>query len=117
MVDNSGGSGIIKDEISKVLDIPNVEQIAIPARAIDANKLGFDSTHISESGHNVTRDMAIEWINNSKFSVDVWNNQYTRFFSFDGAVYVNNEKNYIRTAFSKDEYTDNILKALEVIKK
>ena len=46
-----------------------------------------------------------------------WNGKYTNFFSDDGAAYVDNEKNHIRTAFRKEEFDDAVKKAMEVVKR
>ncbi len=104
-----------KAEIQKLLKLPSSKQISIPAKQIDTSSLGIDSEYITESGHTVTKESAIAWIQEAKFSVDVWNGQYTRFIAQDGATYVNNAGNYIRTAYSRAEFTPNLIKALEVL--
>ena len=90
----------------------------IPAKEIDTSKLSFDNKHInSERGHNVTEDMAKEFINNAKVSRTVWNGQFERFYSDDGAAYVDNKDSLIRTAFKKEQFKGDATEIMEVLKK
>ena len=51
------------------------------------------------------------------FSVTIWKGRYERYYSADGAVYVDIWNNTIRTAFLKDEFSDSVQKSMEVIQK
>lgn len=84
-------------------------------KQIDVESIGFDAKHIAESGHPVVRESAVRWIEESLFSVDVWDGRYTRFFSKQGAAYVDNAGNFIRTAYPESEFTENVRKAIEVM--
>lgn len=85
---------------------------------LDFRKLSFDENHINaERAHNVTFEEAKSFIRNAQFSEKVWNGQFERYYSEEGAAYVRMEDMTIRTAFKSEQYTQNILDALEVIKK
>ncbi|MGN0585321.1 MAG: phage minor capsid protein [Ruminococcus sp.] len=84
---------------------------------IKADSLTFDYDHINQRNHNVSRTDAISYIENAKFSVARWNGKYENYYSDSGAAFVETETNHIRTAFNSDEFTDQVQKALEVIKK
>jgi hypothetical protein len=56
-------------------------------------------------------------IKNAKFSISRWNGEYENFYSESGATFGNVKKNHIRTAFSSSEFTAEVMKAMEVIKK
>ncbi|MCD7768554.1 MAG: hypothetical protein LUH36_00320 [Oscillospiraceae bacterium] len=104
-----------KTEIQKLLKLPSSKQISIPAKQIDTSSLDIDLDHIIKSGHTATKESAVAWIEDAKFSIEVWNGQYTRFIAQNGATYVDNTGNYIRTAYSREEFTTNLIKALEVL--
>lgn len=106
-----------EDTIRQYLNLHSSVKISIPAKKINVNELEFDDNHINkERGRDITKDEAINWINNSLFSINVWNNSYERFFSEDGAVYVDLTTDSIKTAYRSSDFTDNILKSLEVLK-
>lgn len=90
----------------------------IPAKEIDISKLSFDDTHInSDRSHHITEETAKGFIQNAKTSRTVWNGQFERFYSYDGAAYVNRESKLIRTAFKKEEFQGDADKIMEVLKK
>lgn len=106
---------IIKKEIQK---LGFKGEIHLTPTKIDISKLTFDDKHINnERNHNVTFDEAKSYIENAKISQTVWKGKYERYFSENGAAYVDNESNQIRTAFSSKQYTDNIIKMMEVLNK
>lgn len=85
---------------------------------IDFAKLSFDENHINnERHHAVTFDEAKDFIRQSLFSETVWNGQYERYYSEAGAAYIRASDKSIRTAFKREEYSENILRALEAVKK
>lgn len=108
-------AGEQKESIRKALKLPSSKQISIPAKQVDVESIGFDAKHIAESGHPVARESAVRWIEESLFSVDVWDGRYTRFFSKQGAAYVDNAGNFIRTAYPESEFTENVRRAIEVM--
>ena len=65
----------------------------------------------------MTFDEAKDFIRQSLFTETVWNGQYKRYYSDAGAAYVRTSDAFIRTAFKREEYSENILKALEEVKK
>lgn len=109
---------IIKEEIRKAGGFSEKAKIHLFPRQMDTDTLGFDEQHINkERKHNVTREEAVLWIQNAKISVTVWGGQYERYYGYDGAVYVNVQGHYIRTAYSKNEFQKEVLKIVEVLKK
>ncbi|MBD5091878.1 MAG: hypothetical protein HDT36_00645 [Clostridiales bacterium] len=81
-------------------------EIHIPPLEIeDVDNLEFDVYHANvESEHNVTREEAISFIKNAKVSATVWNGEYERYYSVDGASYYNVKLGSIRTAFKSIQY-------------
>lgn len=104
-----------KDTIKKLLKLNSEVTVSIPPRKIDVNVLSFNSNHINiERSRKITKEDAVSWINNSLFSVTVWNGKFERYFSFEGAVYVDLNQNEIRTAYGRERYTQNLVDCLEV---
>ena len=83
----------------------------------DLSDFSFDVQHISKRNHNVTKNEAVHFIHNALFSSSVWNGEFVNYFSEEGAAYVDMKNMLIRTAFVKDEFTEPVIKALEVLKK
>lgn len=93
-------------------------KINIVPKQINVDMLGFDDKHINgEREHNVTADEAKEFVRNAKISMTVWNGKFERYYSEDGASYVDVSSHQIRTAFKKDQYDEKTRKLLEVLKK
>lgn len=87
-------------------------------KQINVDMLGFDDKHINgEREHNVTADEAKGFVRNAKISMTVWNGKFERYYSEDGASYVDTTSHQIRTAFKKDQYDEKTRKLLEVLKK
>lgn len=103
--------------IKEMKQLGVVGKIHLKPKDIDTSLLSFDAEHVNSRNHNVTIDDALGYIKNAKFSLSRWNGKYENYFSDDGAAYVNIESNQMRTAFSKNEYTEIINNALEVLKK
>lgn len=92
--------------------------VHIPPQEIFIKELSFDENHINkERGHNVSREMAEIWIQESKTSITVWNGRFERYYGTNGAVYVDWEEMKIRTAFAGTEFDEKTLKLLEVLEK
>lgn len=93
-------------------------KIHIPAKTIDTAKLGFDNEHINrQREHNVTDEEAKEFIKQARVSITRWQGQYENYYSEIGAAYVNLQGNYIRTAYSAEQFKGEPEKICEVIKK
>lgn len=84
----------------------------------DVSSFTFDETHINkERSHNVSRAEAEQFIREAKFIEMKWNGTFKNYYSNSGASFVDVKNNNIRTAFKSEEFTDNIVKALEVLEK
>lgn len=106
---------LLKDDMIKTGALPKKAEIHIIPKKIDIQSLSFDDHHINrEQNHNVTESNSREWIKNALFSVSVWNGDYERYYSRDGAVYVDVKNQLIRTAYSSSQYDDTTKKLLEV---
>lgn len=101
-----------RDTIKAIKSAGIKGEIHLVPKSIDASTLTIDSGHIKERGHNISEDEAKRFIKEAKFSSTVWKGKYERYFSADGAAYVDTETNTIRTAFGKDEYDDVTIAAL-----
>lgn len=98
--------------------LPKNAKINIPPRIIDVKALSFDDAHINaDRGLNVTREMAEAWIQESKMSATVWNGKFERYYSQNGATYVDTIEKEIRTAFSKQEFDEKTIGIMEVLEK
>jgi hypothetical protein len=85
---------------------------------IDINSLSFDDVHINlEREHNVTREQAVQWIQEAKISATVWKGRYERYYGMNGTVYVDTVNSLIRTAYSTEQYDDDVKAMMEVILK
>lgn len=108
---------IMVENLRKAGNFRKAAAIHLTPMSIDADALGFDDAHINaQRSHRVTEAQAKQWIRDAKISVTVWNGQYEHYYAEQGAVYVNLPDHFIRTAFSADEYTDNIRALMEAIK-
>ena len=109
---------IIKEKIRKAGGLAQKAEIHLLPRKIDVDSLRFDDKHINkERNHGVSEQQAREWIRKSKISATVWNGKYERYYSEEGAVYVHLKDKTIRTAYSADEYDENVRALWEVLKK
>lgn len=106
---------IIKKEL-KAAKVPG--KVHTTPTAIKVDKLTFEGKHINdERGHDVSLLEAKRFIKNSSFSTTVWNGRYERYYSHEGATYVDRWENNIRTAFKKDEFDNKTKGYMEVLKK
>lgn len=82
----------------------------------DIKDYTFDYKHINEERkHNVTKEEAISYIENSKLKMTVWKGKYENYYSDNGATYIDTENKKIRTSYSKLEYDERTKKIMEVI--
>lgn len=109
---------IIEEETRNIFSLGKNARLHIPPETVFARGLSFNDDHINkERKHNVTNDMAILFIEQSKASITVWNGKFERYYGPNGAAYVDIEKNEIRTAFTGLEFDDPVKKFLEVLEK
>ena len=106
------------DIIKEIKQCGITENIHLTPTEIDVSALTFDSAHINKvRNHNVTYEEAISYIKNAKISSTVWKGQFERYYSENGATYVNMHKNEIRTAYKKEEFDEKVKNLMEVLKK
>ena len=106
---------IIKKEL-KDAGVPG--KVHASPTGLKLNKLKLESQHINdERGHDVSLVEAKRFIKNASFSTTVWNGKYERYYSHEGAAYVNKWENTIRTAYKKTEFDDKTKGFMEVMKK
>ena len=106
------------DIIKEIKDCGIRGEIHLTPTAIDTSILSFDNSHINdERNHNVSFDEAVSYIKNAKISVTVWNGRFERYYSEEGASYVDMRKNLIRTAYSKQQFGNDVKSLMEVLKK
>lgn len=89
----------------------------VPPAAIDISALSFNTDHVFEHGHSATEDEAKSFIENAVFSLKRkhWTGDvFTNYYSPEGAAYVLNAENEIRTAFKRDQFNDRVKDAMEV---
>ena len=119
---SSSGGGIsdnqnelIKAEIES---IGIYGEINIPPKEINTDGLSFDNEHINEHNvRNISEQDAKNYIETAKISFSKWNGEFENYYSSDGASFVNTKENSIRTAFTKNEYTENVNRMMEVFDK
>ena len=109
---------MIEAEIRKTGVCQKGAQIHLTPQKIDVEKLGFDDEHINtERSHKVTEQQAKQWIREASISVTVWGGWYERYYGENGTVYVDTKKDFIRTAYSKEQYDKKVNALMEVLKK
>ena len=123
-VEKGKESGIIKLDKEKyeiLVDLMKKEHVKgvlmEEAECINLEKLNFDNEHINnQRKHNVTKDEAQKFINNTKFVLSRWNGDVRIYFSKDGATIVNVKENVVSTAYKNVEYDEKINRMMEVFK-
>ena len=83
----------------------------------DFQSLSFDAKHIDDRRHGVTFEEAVEYIKNARFTATRWNGEFIDYFGNEGATYVSVKNNSIRTAFKREDFTQAVKHALEVLDK
>lgn len=98
--------------------LPKAAQIHLTPTPIDVDTLGFDDVHINlERSHGISEVQAKQYIREASISITVWGGRYERYIGSKGAVYVDLEKNKIRTAFSEREFTGTLPVLIEEMRK
>ena len=106
------------DIIKEIKNVGIKGKVTLGTDNMDISAFTFDSSHINdERTHNVTRSEAEQYVQEAKFIERKWNGRYKNYYGYNGAVFIDTENNNIRTAFKKHEFTQNVKKALEVLKK
>lgn len=106
---------LLKDNMMATGALPKEAEIHLKPIKINIQSLDFDDKHINkERYHKVTEKEAKNWIENALFSTTVWKGQFERFYSKDGATYVNMDNHSIRTAFSSSDYDEKTKSLIEV---
>ena len=109
---------IIIENLRTAAKLPKAAVIHLEPTKIDIGSLTFDGNHVNkERSHGVTEAQAKQYIRDAKISVTVWNGQFERYYGENGAVYVNAEKNEIRTTYSSSEYNENLKSLIKEMKK
>lgn len=115
-LEDSQKDAILNAEIKRDAGIRGVLHLDLEPIEIEA--LQFDDEHINlQRKHNITQEQAQEMIKNAKASVTVWNGRFERYYSDQGVIYVDREKQSIRTAFGPEEFDDKVKKILEALKR
>lgn len=106
------------NKITEEADSLNIKGIPIKnIDRIDLKDYKFDYNHINnERNHGVTKDMAQEFINNSKVAYSRWNGQVVLYISDSGCTLINLKDKNVRTAYRSSEYDEKFKKLLEVLK-
>ena len=101
-------------ELKKELGIKG--EFSINPKQIDLSRYTFDEKHVNkERNHNVTKEEAISFVNNSKISLTKWDGRFVNYFCEDGATYVDTVNKQIRTSYKKDEFDEKTKKLMEVV--
>ena len=109
---------IIIENLRTAAKLPKAAVIHLEPTKINVDALTFDDAHINaEREHRVSEEQAKQYIRNAKISVSVWNGQFERYYSTEGAAYVNTIKHEIRTAYSRAEFDENTTALIEEMKK
>jgi len=78
--------------------------VRVPPKHIDISVLEFKDGHAEN--HGCTLEDAIGYVKKAKCSISRkrWDGNHTNYYSFDGATYVEDETNKIKTAFPSSEF-------------
>lgn len=110
---------VINDRIKADVKAAGLKgEIDLKPQIPDVNKLSFDEHHVNqERQHNVTEAEAKNYIKNAVFATTKWKGKFTNYYSDEGAAFVDNETQHIRTAFRKEQYDEVATAAMEVLKR
>lgn len=109
---------VINDKIKADMKAVGLRgEINLKPQIPDVSKLSFDDHHVNqERQHDVTEAEAKNYIQNAVFSATKWKGKFTNYYSDEGAAFVDNETQHIRTAFRKEQYDKAAMAAMEVLK-
>lgn len=84
---------------------------------IDLTEYDFKDSHInSERVHQVTKELAQQYVNESVAAYRRWNGDVTVYISPSGAAVVNHKNKTVSTAYRSEEYDEKMNKLLEVLR-
>lgn len=109
---------VINDKIKADMKAAGIRgKINLKPQIPDVSKFSFDEHHVNqERQHDVTEAEAKNYIQNDVFSTTKWKGKFTNYYSDEGAAFVDNETQHIRTAFRKEQYDKAAMAAMEVLK-
>ena len=108
---------ILIEKLRSAGNLPKAAQIHLKPTAIDVDSLGFDDVHVNQKRrHHVSESEAKQYIREAAASVTVWGGKFERYFSEHGAAYVNTAENFIRTAYSAEEFDENMQALIKELK-
>ncbi len=103
---------------TKANDLGIKGSLSVEPTSIDVTSFTFDDTHINtEREHSITREQAISYMENAKYSLTKWNGRYVNYYSDEGAVFVDTKENNIRTAFGSSEYDSETQELMKEVNK
>ena len=77
----------------------------------------FDDLHINKvRKHNVNEEDAKKYIRNAVMSITKRNGLTENYYHKDGIAYINPSENIIKTAFKRDEFSEEVIKIMEVLR-
>lgn len=83
---------------------------------IDLEEYAFKENHINvERGHQVSKELAQQYVNDSVAAYRRWNGTVTVYISPSGVAVVNHKEKTISTAYRSEEYDEKLNKLLEVL--
>lgn len=107
---------IIVKEVKRITGRQNAKIELVYDIPDNIEKYSFDSVHINEErNHSVSKEEAIQYIENSRIKMTVWQGRYENYYSDEGATYVDTKTKTIRTAFKNLEYDEKVKKIMEVL--
>ena len=108
---------IIIENLRAAANLPKAAVIHLEPTPIDVDTLTFDDSHVNaERSHCVSEEQAKQYIRNAKISVTVWGGRFERYYGVDGSAYVSILQKRIRTAYSSEEYTENMQSLIQEMK-
>lgn len=108
---------ILIEKLRSAGNLPKSAQIHLTPTPIDVGSLGFDDAHVNQKRcHHVSELEAKQYIQDAAVSVTVWGGKFERYFSERGAAYVNTAENFIRTAYSAEEFDVNMQALIKELK-
>lgn len=93
-------------------------EVDLHPQKLNVSDYSFDDRHINmKRQHNISREDAERFIAEADVTVSRWNGRFKNYYGPNGAAFVDIENKNIRTAFSKEEFDDNVKKIREVMER
>ncbi|HBF64738.1 MAG TPA: hypothetical protein DDW34_02035, partial [Clostridium sp.] len=108
-----------KDDIIKLAKANKIKgEVSLDYRITDTTGFKFDAEHINtERAHNVTREEAERFINNSAVALTRWKGQFICYVGSEGSTYVDVKNEIIKTAYKREQYDENMLAFIKGVEK